>query len=193
MGHRIKSIDNFVDLDDAKKIIRMVESDYRLGDLEGLPENPMVGVISNENLESEALIRKYSDKLIKLHQEEFGIVVDLYTVQGHNCIWERLSEASLHVDSHKGSEHIITSSVLYLGGTFIGGDLEFPHQGFSYPPKALSALIYPSGGLEYPHKQTMIKSGSMYTMSLWHSHEKKFSLAEKYLNSGKKDLYEIWK
>ncbi len=55
MGHRIKSIDNFVDLDDAKKIIRMVESDYRLGDLEGLPENPMVGVISNENLESEAL------------------------------------------------------------------------------------------------------------------------------------------
>lgn len=193
MGHRIKTIDNFVDLNDARKIISMLESFYRSGDLESFAENSMVGIISNENLESEALIRKYSDKLIKLHQKEFGIAVDLYTVEGHNCIWERGSESGLHVDSHKGAEHIITSSVLYLGGTFTGGDIEFPHQKFSYSPKALSALIYPSGGLEYPHKTTPIKDGALYTMSLWHSHLSKFSLKEKYFNSGQRDLYEIWK
>lgn len=193
MGHRIKVIDNFVDQKDAKKIISMIESDYHRGDLEAFRDNPMAGVISNENLESEALIKKYSDKLIKLHQEEFGIAVNLYTVQAYNCLWELRSESSLHVDSHKNSEHIITSSILYIGGTFTGGDIEFPQQEFTYSPKALSALIYPSGGLEYPHRMTMIESGSMYTMSLWHSHLEEFSLKEKYLNGGRADLYSIWK
>ena len=193
MGHRIKVIDNFVDQKDADKIISMIEHDYHHGDLEAFKDNPMVGVVSNNNLESEALIKKYSDKLISLHREEFGIAVDLYTVQAHNCLWELRSEAGLHVDSHKKSEHIITSSILYLGGTFIGGDIEFPQQKFTYSPQALSALIYPSGGLEYPHRTTMISRGSMYTMSLWHSHLEEFSLKEKYLNSGRADLYSIWK
>jgi len=192
MGHRIEVLENFVEADDALRIITMLDEAYVNGDLEAFPDNPRVGVLSNKNLESEKLIKKYSDKLVKIHQETFGLAVPLFTVQGHNSIWERGSEAGLHVDSHKGSEHIITSSVLYLGGEYTGGDIEFPQQAFSYQPKALSAVIFPSGGLEYPHRVNRIKTGTRYTMAMWHSHLKAFSLGQKYMDVGEIDLYNIW-
>lgn len=192
MGHRIKVIENFVDDADAKEIIKMLESSYYTGDLEAFVDNPLVGVLSNKNLDSEKLIKKYSDRLIEAHKEEFGIAVDLFTVQGHNSLWERGSSAGLHIDSHKGSEHIITSSVLYLGGEYTGGDIEFPQQGFTYSPKALSAVIFPSGGMEYPHRVSRIQTGNRYTMAMWHSHLKEFSLGEKYKAMGEVALYNIW-
>lgn len=192
MGHRIHVLENFVDAEDAGRIISMLDEAYGNGDLEAFVDNPRVGVLSPKNLESEKLIKKYSDKLLVVHQETFGLKIPLYTVQGHNSLWERGSEAGLHVDSHKGSEHIITSSVIYLGGEYTGGSIEFPHQEFSYQPQALSAVIFPSGGLEYPHRVNRIKTGVRYTMAMWHSHVKAFSLGQKYMDSGEIDLYNIW-
>ena len=192
MGHRIKVLENFVSKDDAESIILMMKILKANGGLIPFVDNHYVSVAPSNYYPTELMIKKYSDLLIHEHKKEFGIVRDLFTVQGHASLWEKGSSALEHIDSHGGSEHIITSSVIYLGGEFDGGEITFPNQGFTYKPKALSAVIFPSGGTEYLHGVSEISSGERFTIAMWHSLEYHFSIGEHNKRIGNNDVASIW-
>jgi hypothetical protein len=192
MGHRIKILENFISKDDASAIISMLESLKNNGGLIPFVDNDRVSVAPSNYYPTELMIKKYSDLLIHEHKKEFGIAKDLFTVQGHASLWENGSFADEHVDSHDGSEHIITSSVIYLGGEFSGGEITFPNQAFTYRPKALSAVIFPSGGREYPHSVSRINSGERFTIAMWHSLDHHFSIGEYNKGIGNDDVASIW-
>lgn len=190
MGHRIKIIKNFVEAEDAKKMMRLIDAGPRMPFVDNY--NPSISVLSEDNLESEIMLKKYSDKIIKLHKEEFGWVPPLYTTQCHASLWVAGAEAGGHTDSHTGSEHIILSTVIYLGGKFTGGDIVFPNQNVRYSPEPLSAVIFPSGGWEYLHSVDLVRSGARYTMPMWHTGDKMRGLSQIYANKGKLELSRIW-
>lgn len=190
MGHRVKIIKNFVDPIDAEKMMRLIDAGPRIPFVDNY--NPSISVLSEDNLESEEMLKKYSDKVIELHKEEFGWVRPLYTTQCHASLWVAGAEAGGHIDSHGGSEHIIFSSVIYLGGQFTGGDIVFPNHDVRYAPEPLSVAIFPSGGHEYLHGVDLVTSGKRYTMPMWHTGDRSMGLAQLYSNKGKTRQAEIW-
>lgn len=188
MGHRIKVLRNFVEPSDAEKIIRLIDAGPRIP----FHDNSGVEVLPNANTSAEWMLKKYSDKLIDIHREEFGWKLNLFTTQAHASLWHKDSFAVDHIDSHGGSEHIITSSVIYLGGNFTGGKIVFTNQEFEYQPEPLSAVIFPSGGWEYQHKVETITSGSRYTIAMWHTGYYQKSLQQKYLQENNISLSNLW-
>jgi hypothetical protein len=118
MSHRIKIIKNFVEPEDAARMISLIDSGPRIPFIDN--RNPNISVLSENNSESQMILKKYSDKILNVHREEFGWVPPLYTTQCHASLWGAGAEAGGHTDSHTGSEHIIFSSVIYLGGEFTG-------------------------------------------------------------------------
>lgn len=190
MPHRIKVIENFVDPYDADRMMRLIDAGPRIGFVDN--HNPAISVLPPENLSSEIILSKYSEKIIKVHKQEYGWVPPLYTTQCHASLWTAGAEAGGHIDAHDGSEHIVFSTVIYLGGDFTGGDILFPNQNFRYSPQPLSAVIFPSGGWEYLHAVELVQSGARYTMPMWHTGDKMRGLSQIYANRGMNELSNIW-
>lgn len=174
MGHRIKVLRNFVEPADAEKIIRLVDS--------GQHASTAVAW----------MLKKYSDKLIEEHKEEFGWRPHLFTAQAQAFALHSGSNASEYIDSYVSSGHIITSSVIHLGGTSAGGKIVFPNQEFEYQPEPLSAVIFPSGSWEYQHILEPITSGTGYAVAMWHTGHYPNSLQQKYLQENDISLSNLW-
>ena len=190
MGHRIKIIKNFVEPEDAARMISLIDAGPRIPFIDN--PDPNISVLSENHSESQMILKKYSDKILDVHREEFGWAPPLYTTQCHASLWGAGAGAGGHTDSHTGSEHIIFSSVIYLGGEFTGGDIVFPNHNMRYHPEPLSAAIFPSGGWEYLHEVEMVTSGRRYTMPMWHTGDKMRGLSQIYANKGNNFLSDLW-
>lgn len=70
------------------------------------------------------------------------------------------------VDSKKINLIPTISSILYINSDYVGGELEFPKQGFSIKPDAGSMVIFPSVKPFY-HKSTEIVEGYKYMIPLF--------------------------
>ena len=190
VGHRIKILRNFVEPADADKVIRLIQAGPTIPFIDN--PDPRVQVLPNTNTAAEWMLKKYSDKLIKEHKEEFGWTPNLFTTQAHASVWHAGSMAHPHIDSHDGSQDIIFSSVVYLGGDFTGGRIVFTNHDFAYEPEPLSAVIFPSGGWEYQHMVEQILTGTRYTMAMWHTGYYPRSLQQKYLQENNILLSNLW-
>jgi len=190
MPHRIKTIKDFVEPEDAAKMIKLIDAGPRIPFIDN--HNPSISVLPEGNIFAQRILKKYSDKLIKMHKENFGWRLSLYTTQCHASLWTAGAYAAQHIDSHGGSEHILFSSVIYLGGDFTGGDILFPNQEVRYHPEPLSAVIFPSGGYEHVHSVDTVLSGNRYTMPMWHTPEKMRGMSQIYRNKGMSELAKIW-
>ena len=174
MGHRIKVLRNFVDPADADKIIRLIDAGQ------------------NSSIAAEWMLKKYSDKLIEEHKEEFGWKSHLFTTKAQAFSWREGSNVADYTDYGVDSEHIITSSIIYLGGNFTNGKIGFPNQEFEYDPEPLSAVIFPSGSWEYRHIVEPIISGVGYAIAMWHTGHYPKSLQQKYLRDNNIYLSNLW-
>lgn len=190
MGHRIKILRNFVEPADAEKFIRLIDAGPQVPFVD--TQMQQVHILPNTNTAAEWMLKKYSDKIIEEHKEEFGWKPHLFTSRAQAFVLTKGSDVTDYADDHGGSEHIITSSLIYLGGDFIGGKIVFPNQEFEYEPEPLSAVVFPSGGWEYQHISEPIISGTRYTVAMWHTGHYPKSLQQKYLQENNIALSNLW-
>lgn len=164
MAHRIKVIKNFISKEDISKCIDILSKN----DLIPFKDNPLAKVVPS-NDELNIILKKYSDLANDAHQQEYGFVKPLYTVECFLTKWVEGTFANLHTDSHIGYEHIQFSTVIYLNDNFEGGEISFPNQDFIYKPSAGDVVIFPGGGTEHSHEVYKVLSGERYTIAMWHT------------------------
>jgi len=164
--HKIKVINNFVSDEDCQKAIECITT----GTNTMFKNNPLAEVLVDSQ-ESLSFIKKYSDKSLAAHKEEYGLNIPLYTFEGFLTTWNTGAEAPLHNDNHPGAEFVQLTTVIYLNDDYEGGIIYFPEFDFSHKPQRGDAIIFPtfSKEHEYNHGVTKITSGTRYTLALWHT------------------------
>lgn len=169
--HQIKIIPNFISDEDCATAIAMIDKFDSKHELEEFNANMDVMVVPESVPDGVAIIKKYSDKVLKIHREEHGFLPELYTTEGWLSLWESGNGAGVHTDSHSDYEFLIFSTVIYLNDSseYIGGEIYFPNQGLIYSPRKGDAVIFPCGGHEYVHGVSTIVDGRRYTIPMWHT------------------------
>jgi hypothetical protein len=184
MGNSIRVIPNFVSDEDCAEAIAMIDSFDSKKELEKFNTNMDVMVVPDNIPAGVAIIKKYSDKVLKIYKEEYGFVPPLYTTEGWLSLWEENAVANVHMDAYEGYDHIIYATIMYLNDSseYSGGEIHFPNQGFTHRPKKGDAIIFPTGGHEYVHGVNRITSGRRYTIPMWHT--KRPDMASKLFHPG---------
>lgn len=168
MSHRIKVFNNFVSEEDCKRAIEILDSLDNENKLLVFKDNPNV-LVAPEIPEVIEIIKKYSIMANEIHRKENGFLPKLYTTEGFLSLWKPGSTSGIHIDSHHGYEFLQFASVIYFNEDFDGGRIYFPNQNFSYKPKSGDAVLFPCGGMEYPHGVTTVTKGKRYTIAMWHT------------------------
>ncbi len=87
-------------------------------------------------------------------------------------------EKTMHVLKYKESGHLpahsdhgissrVLSALLYLNDDYEGGEITFPHIGFSQKPKAGSLIFFPSNFV-FVHEVNAVTSGTRYALPNWY-------------------------
>ena len=172
----IKIIENFVDPEDAARLINYIEtnkhdtSKFIYGEYlkteesqqaqSQLPESFSI----KDHSEVKDLYVKYAKKFIeecKLffdNTEGIGLYAQWLTMYGIG------NELPRHVDNHYGAEEINFSAVIYLNDDFTGGELLLEDFDYFHKPKALSIIIFHP---TYWHEIKPILTGKRYAMPIW--------------------------
>lgn len=190
MGHRIKVLRSFVDPADADKIIRLIDAGPQATFVDILDQKSRV--LPNTNTASEWMLKRYSDKLIEEHKEEFGWKHHLFTARAHAFVVKSGSDMTNYIDPTCDLDHVITGSIIYLGGDSSDGKIVFPNQEVEYQLEPLSAVIFPKGGWEYQHIVEPSTSGTGYSIAMWHTGNYQSSLQQQYLREKNIALSNLW-
>lgn len=181
----IKIIENFVDQEDAERLINYIEtnkydtSKFIYGEYlktedsqyaqSGIPEDFSI----DNHLEVKDIYVKYAKKFIEeskkffKNSEEIGLYAQWLTMYGVG------NELPGHVDNHYGAEEINFSAVIYLNDDFTGGELLLTDFEYLHKPKALSIIIFHP---TYWHEIRPILSGKRYAMPIWGTLNDKYKL-----------------
>lgn len=170
--HKIKVIDNFVESNDIKTAINMIDT-LELKSFKGV----LHAFTVIPTLEVTNLIKKYSNKALALHKETYNLKIPVYTNEGFLTLWKEGPGTVVHHDNHEGAEMVQLTTVIYLNDSYDGGEIYFPEFDFEHKPKAGQALIFPafSKDYDYIHGVKDIKNGNRYTLALWHTAMKEFA------------------
>jgi predicted 2-oxoglutarate/Fe(II)-dependent dioxygenase YbiX len=162
MASSIRVIPNFVSELDCQKAVELLNT----SNLYKFKYNDNVSIIPlrESEIDSTALIKKYSDKALY----EIG-VPGLSTVEGFLSLWRVGGWAGEHIDNHREAEFMTHSTVIYLNDDYEGGEIYFPKLNFKHKPTRGDAVIFPCSGPEYVHGVTEVTSGTRYTIPMWHS------------------------
>lgn len=174
MNHRIKVINEAVSKFDMTFSISLLDRLNKNNSLIKFRDNTDVLIAPPNNLESNKIIKKYSEMAKKIHSKENGFIKPIYTTEAYLSLWTPGTMAGIHSDSND-AEHIIYSTVVYLNDDYSGGEIYFPNQGVEIKPKAGDMILFPSGGHEYFHGVNPITSGKRYTIALWHTMHKEYA------------------
>lgn len=181
----IKIIENFMDQEDADRLIKYIETNKLNKDKfvyteylktvesqqaqSQVPEHFSI----NDHLEVKDLYIKYANKFIEeckiffKNSKGIGLYAQWLTMYGIG------NELPRHVDNHYGAEEINFSAVIYLNDDFSGGELLLEDFGYLHKPKALSIIIFHP---TYWHEIKPILSGKRYAMPIWGTLNDKYKL-----------------
>jgi hypothetical protein len=97
---------------------------------------------------------------------KFGLEVDVNESPYYSFLkYSNSQEYVHHMDDGRKSPRRI-SAVGYLNDNFEGGELDFKHLAFSYPPHAGDIVVFPSGA-PYSHAAMPVVSGIKYSVVNW--------------------------
>jgi hypothetical protein len=116
----------------------------------------------------------------------------LFTAKAQAFAIQSGSDSGEYTNLGTGLEHIIATSMIYLGGNFTDGKIIFANQEFEYQPEPLSAIIFPSGSWEYQQTLVPIASGVRYEIAMLHTGQYPKSLQQKYLQENNIPLSNLW-
>ena len=168
MSHRIKVLENFISPQDCQYAIELLKYFSQENKLEIFKDNQKVRV-APETKEVVELCKKFSVLCLEENKKHNGFKLPLYTTEAFLSLWTEGTDAGVHLDSHYGYEFIQFTTVLYFNNDYQGGEIYFPNQQVVIKPKAGSAILFPSGGTEYPHGVKQITSGARSTLAMWHT------------------------
>lgn len=151
----IKSIKNFIDPIDAKKIIVLIDKlkiDNKLDNDRG---DNTYRLYNSDNSVVREFVKKYSDKFIDGKQ--------IYVSEQLIALYEKDAYMNVHVDVYDESE--VVSTVIYLNDDYTGGELFFPEidGGYLYKPEKYELVHFPT---PYPHGVKPVKSGKRYIITI---------------------------
>jgi hypothetical protein len=167
--HRIKIVDNFIDKEDAEILIKEQLNPSKINPYPDYYKSRFGGTAFPYNNIVMDILKRYSIKANRLHQEFNGFVNPIYTFKAFGSVWMPGSKGGLHLDAQGPEPWIEFSTVIYLNDDFEGGNIFFPNQNFIYTPKKYSAVFFPSAGSEYVHGITTLKSGQRHTALYMHT------------------------
>lgn len=172
----IKIIENFIDQEDATRLIDYIEKNklnkskfvyYEYLKTEEsqqaqsrVPEDFSI----NDHEEVKDIYIRYAKKFIEesktffKNSEGIGLFAQWLTMYGIG------NELPRHRDNHEGAEEINFSAVIYLNDDFTGGELLLEDFEYLHKPKALSIIIFHP---TYWHEIKPILSGKRYAMPIW--------------------------
>jgi len=172
----IKIIKNFVDKEDADRLIKYIETNKLNKDKfiyteylktvesqqaqSQIPEQFSI----NDHPEVKDIYIKYAKRFIEEckvffdNTEGIGLYAQWLTMYGSG------NELPRHRDNHFGAEEINFSAVIYLNDDFTGGELLLEDFGYLHKPEALSMIIFHP---TYWHEIKPILSGKRYAMPIW--------------------------
>lgn len=137
-------------------------------------DNVYVGNVEGRSHHTLELVSDIHDKLRDLFskvttevEDVYGSEKNLYVTSFHMGKQLPSSVVGMHLDAdpdHNG--HFKYSCVIYLNTNTSGGSIEFPVLGYSYQPKELEAVVFPSQGFEYQHEVSDIRE-TRYCLPLW--------------------------
>tara|TARA_B110000503_G_scaffold24933_1_gene39305 strand:- start:24291 stop:24902 length:612 start_codon:yes stop_codon:yes gene_type:complete len=171
MSHRIHIVENFISYEDAQTLIREQNSPSSTNPYPEHYTNRVGGSALPYNNTVIDILRRYSIKASNEMKQAYGFVNPIYTYKAFGSVWVTGQSGDLHGDGGDKEPFVEFSTVIYLNESpdFEGGKIFFPNQDFDYEPKALSAVMFPSCGLEHVHGITEITGGLRRTACFMHT------------------------
>mgnify|MGYP006921283696 CR=1 FL=1 len=175
--HRITVIDNFIEEADALTLINEMNHPSEVNPYPEYYKKRYGGTALPYNQTVMDILIKYGNKTNDIHKSLNGFVNDIYVFKSFGSHWTAGTKGDLHIDAQGPEPFIEWSTIMYLNSPedYVGGEIYFPNQNFSYKPKKYSAVFFPSAGSEYIHGINEITSGHRYTALYMHTSQKKFA------------------
>jgi hypothetical protein len=153
--NEIKTIKNFVDPEDAKLLIKLMD-DFKIQNKLNNEKDDNTYRLYNSNEKTVIdFVKKYSDKFIDGK--------DFYVTENLIAFYESGSFMDAHTDADDDVEFV--STVIYLNDDYTGGELSFPEieNGYSYTPEKYELVYFPTA---YLHGVNLVKSGKRYIITI---------------------------
>ena len=153
--NEIKSIKSFVDPEDAKLIIDLMDNLKIKNKLSNERDDNTYRLYNSTEKTVIDFIKKYSKKFIDGR--------DLYITENLIAFYEEGSFMDAHVDAPDEVE--VVSTVIYLNDDYTGGELSFPEieNGYFYTPEKYELVYFPTA---YLHGVNLVKSGKRYIITI---------------------------
>lgn len=151
----IKSIKNFIDPEDAQKIIDLMNRLKSENKLMSERKDNTYRLYNSDDEIVKEFVKKYSSKFINGQ--------NLYVSEQLVAFYEEGAFMSHHVDVGDDSE--VISTVIYLNDDYTGGELSFPeiNGGYTYKPEKYELVYFPT---PYLHGVNPVKSGKRYIITI---------------------------
>jgi len=151
----IKSIKNFVEPDDAKSLIDLMNNLKLKNELMSERGDGTYRLYNSDNPILMNFVTKYSKKFIGER--------DLYVTENLVAFYQEGAFMKVHKDMEGDRE--IVSTVIYLNDEYTGGELSFPEieNGYFYTPKKYELVHFPTPFL---HGVNPVKSGKRYIITI---------------------------
>lgn len=174
--HRITVIDNFISEEDAVLLINEMNNPSEINEYPEYYKKRYGGTAFPYNKNVMNLLIKYGHKSNEMQKALNGYLNKIYVFKAFGSHWTAGTKGDLHIDAQGPEPFIEWSTIIYLNdpSEYDGGEIYFPNQGFSYKPRKLSAVFFPSAGTEYIHGITEVKSGHRYTALYMHTSQAAF-------------------
>jgi hypothetical protein len=187
--NQIKTIKNFISLEDASLIIDYIDKNYKsfFSDKAGTSfkkffglddiyksgnAEPIIDGLDNIKELSVRIVEDTKDLLSKEFDDDEPILLNSFWFVRH------LAGDTVvgHADTEDGHDpQFVYSAILYLNTLEKGGNLDFPLLGLSFKPNAGDLIIFPSSGEKMFHEVKSIGQ-DRYTVPMWFTKDKSLEL-----------------
>ena len=172
--HRIAVIDNYIEEEDAKILIKEMDSPSEINPYPEYYKKRYGGTAFPYNKTVMDILIKYGHKSNDIQKSLNGFLNNIYVFKAFGSHWGAGTKGDLHIDAQGPEPFIEWSTIMYLNDPteYEGGEIYFPNQGFIYKPRRFSAVFFPSAGSEYIHGINEVISGHRYTALYMHTSQK---------------------
>lgn len=170
----IKIIENFIEPEDAKTLIKEIQSPSEINPYPEYYKNRNGGTAFPYNKIVIDILKKYAILANKVQYDFFNLDKKVVVTKSFGSGWVPGKSGAPHIDAIEKEPFIEYSTVIYLNDEYEGGEIYFPKQNFIHRPNKYSAVFFPGNNYEYIHGVKEITAGNRYTALYMQSTQSEF-------------------